>query len=148
MSAAANEIILDASTPAKAAKAEPAKLVAVPKPAASMQPVFVKWTMLILPPVLGVLLFIGVWALIAGSNPNLPGPGKTWVSAVQVFSDPFYQKGPNDQGIGWNILASLKRVGIHRASSYHFCRTSWLGNRASASMPARPRVSRRLLTWS
>jgi len=29
-----------------------------------------------------------------------------------VFSDPFYRKGPNDQGIGWNILMSLQRVGI------------------------------------
>jgi len=25
---------------------------------------------------------------------------------------PFYQNGPNNQGIGWNILASLTRVGI------------------------------------
>jgi nitrate/nitrite transport system permease protein len=87
-------------------------LVVVPKPKSSMKPVFMKWTMLFLPPLLGVLVFLGVWALIAGASPNLPGPGKTWVSAVQVFSDPFYQKGPNDQGIGWNILASLKRVGI------------------------------------
>ena len=29
-----------------------------------------------------------------------------------MFSDPFYRKGPNDQGIGWNILLSLQRVGI------------------------------------
>jgi nitrate/nitrite transport system permease protein len=29
-----------------------------------------------------------------------------------VFSDPFYSKGPNDQGIGWNVLASLERVGL------------------------------------
>ncbi|MEO8102411.1 MAG: nitrate ABC transporter permease [Betaproteobacteria bacterium] len=77
-----------------------------------MKPALMKWTMVFLPPLLGVLVFLGVWALVAGSSPNLPGPGKTWVSAVQVFSDPFYQKGPNDQGIGWNILASLKRVGI------------------------------------
>ena len=37
---------------------------------------------------------------------------KTWQSAVEVFSDPFYRNGPNDQGIGWNVLASLQRVGI------------------------------------
>jgi nitrate/nitrite transport system permease protein len=35
-----------------------------------------------------------------------------WDSAVKLFSDPFYRKGPNDQGIGWNIIASLQRVGI------------------------------------
>jgi nitrate/nitrite transport system permease protein len=29
-----------------------------------------------------------------------------------VFSDPFYSNGPNDQGVGWNILSSLKRVAM------------------------------------
>jgi nitrate/nitrite transport system permease protein len=29
-----------------------------------------------------------------------------------LFAHPFYDNGPNDQGIGWNILYSLYRVGI------------------------------------
>jgi nitrate/nitrite transport system permease protein len=66
----------------------------------------------IAPPVLGMLLFLGVWALIAQSNSQLPSPIKTWASAVNLFSKPFYINGPNDQGIGWNILSSLQRVGI------------------------------------
>lgn len=66
----------------------------------------------LLPPIIGLALFTGVWALIAHSSPNLPGPVKTWNSAIELFSDPFYQKGPNDQGIGWNILKSLSRVGL------------------------------------
>jgi nitrate/nitrite transport system permease protein len=66
----------------------------------------------VLPPVLGFALFIGAWALFAQTAGTLPSPAKTWASAVNVFSNPFYQKGPNDQGIGWNILSSLKRVGI------------------------------------
>ncbi len=69
----------------------------------------VKW---LVPPVLGLALFIGLWALVSQTSPQLPGPLKTWVSAQQLFSDPFYNNGPNDQGIGWNILASLQRVGI------------------------------------
>jgi nitrate/nitrite transport system permease protein len=77
-----------------------------------MKPVLIRAVMALLPPLLGVLLFIGVWAIVANTSPNLPGPGTTWISAVQVFSDPFYIKGPNDQGIGWNIVYSLKRVGI------------------------------------
>ena len=110
MSAAANEIIADAPVPAT--KTEPAKLLVVPQAKGSMRPAIMRIVMAILPPFLGVLLFIGVWAIVSQTSPNLPGPGKTWVSAVQVFSDPFYIKGPNDQGIGWNILNSLKRVGI------------------------------------
>ena len=64
------------------------------------------------PPMLGVLLFIGIWSLISLTSPQLPSPAKTWVSAVDVFSHPFYRKGPNDQGIGWNVLMSLSRVGV------------------------------------
>ncbi|MFO1434800.1 MAG: nitrate ABC transporter permease [Candidatus Competibacteraceae bacterium] len=57
-------------------------------------------------------MFIAGWALLSRHNPQFPGPLKTWVSAVELFSDPFYRHGPNDQGIGLNILSSLKRVGI------------------------------------
>jgi nitrate/nitrite transport system permease protein len=65
----------------------------------------------IVPPALGLLLFVLFWAQISSFS-GLPGPFKTWHSAVQLFSDPFYQKGPNDQGIGWNVLRSLSRVGM------------------------------------
>ena len=65
-----------------------------------------------LPSVLGILLFIAVWALISQSTNSLPGPTKVFASAIHLFSDPFYDNGPNDKGIGWNILASLSRVGI------------------------------------
>jgi nitrate/nitrite transport system permease protein len=64
-----------------------------------------------LPAILGLAFFIGVWALVSQTS-TLPGPVKTWDAAVEVFSDPFYVKGPNDQGIGWNILNSLQRVGL------------------------------------
>lgn len=66
----------------------------------------------VLPPLLGIGMFILVWGLVAQTSNNLPGPVKTWDSAVVLFSDPFYQKGPNDQGIGWNVLNSLGRVGV------------------------------------
>ena len=70
---------------------------------------FFKW---LIPPVFGILLLIAIWALISYQTPNLPGPVKTWNSAVTLFSDPFYDNGPNDKGVGWNILASLQRVGL------------------------------------
>ena len=66
----------------------------------------------VLPPVFGILLLLAVWTLISHQSPNLPGPLKTWHSAVELFSDPFYDHGPNDKGIGWNILASLQRVAL------------------------------------
>jgi nitrate/nitrite transport system permease protein len=63
------------------------------------------------PPLLGLALVIGVWALVAMKSSDFP-PAKTLDAAVVLFSDPFYRNGPNDQGIGWNILSSLKRVAI------------------------------------
>jgi nitrate/nitrite transport system permease protein len=66
----------------------------------------------ILAPFLGFGVFLLVWQIVAQSGGQIPGPAKVWDAAVKVFADPFYQKGPNDQGIGWNIISSLKRVGI------------------------------------
>ncbi len=66
----------------------------------------------VVPPLLGLLLLVGIWALVASKSSGFPGPAQTWDAAVKVFADPFYQNGPNDQGIGWNVLTSLKRVGI------------------------------------
>ena len=64
-----------------------------------------------LPPVLGIALLALIWELVSmRSSSGLPGPWETFKQAVQVFSDPFYRKGPNDQGIGWNVLSSLQRV--------------------------------------
>ena len=67
---------------------------------------------LLLPPLLGLAAFVGVWALVSKSSPQLPGPAVVFDAAVKLFADPFYRNGPNDQGIGWNILFSLERVGI------------------------------------
>lgn len=66
----------------------------------------------VVPPLLGIVLFIGVWALIATKSEGLPGPVSTWAAALELFANPFYDNGPNDMGIGWNILHSLGRVGI------------------------------------
>jgi len=64
------------------------------------------------PPLLGIALFLGLWALVAARSEGLPGPLSTWQAALTLFADPFYDNGPNDMGIGWNILNSLGRVGV------------------------------------
>ena len=67
----------------------------------------------VLPPVLGFGVLVLIWELIAmKSTTGFPAPLKVWQQALVVFSDPFYSKGPNDQGVGWNVLASLKRVAL------------------------------------
>jgi nitrate/nitrite transport system permease protein len=65
-----------------------------------------------LPPVLGIAVLVLVWQIVSIKNSGIPTPMATLAEAVKVFSDPFYIKGPNDQGIGWNLLSSLQRVAI------------------------------------
>ena len=65
-----------------------------------------------LPPILGIALLILVWQIVSQQTSGFPSPSATFTQAVHVFSDPFYQKSLNDQGIGWNVLSSLKRVGM------------------------------------
>ena len=71
------------------------------------------WIGMILPPILGIALLRGTVgagvddvAAASVTGEDVPFRGGRY-SAI-----PFYSKGPNDQGIGWNILASLSRVGI------------------------------------
>ncbi|MBK8888894.1 MAG: nitrate ABC transporter permease [Dechloromonas sp.] len=66
----------------------------------------------VLPPLLGMLILIGIWYVATQKGGSIPGPVQTWDAAAKLFADPFYRNGPNDQGIGWNVLSSLQRVGI------------------------------------
>jgi nitrate/nitrite transport system permease protein len=68
--------------------------------------------MAVLPPALGLVFLTLVWQILSVKSSGIPSPLVTLKEAIVVFSDPFYQKGPNDQGIGWNILASLQRVAV------------------------------------
>jgi nitrate/nitrite transport system permease protein len=66
----------------------------------------------VVPALLGFALFVLAWQFLSQINNQFPSPAKVFAAATKLFADPFYSKGPNDQGIGWNILSSLKRVGI------------------------------------
>ncbi|MEN9374649.1 MAG: hypothetical protein RIR79_2201 [Pseudomonadota bacterium] len=67
----------------------------------------------IIPPVVGLGVLVGIWALISiGTSSSIPSPMETLQQAITLFSDPFYRNSPNDQGVGWNVLASLERVAI------------------------------------
>jgi nitrate/nitrite transport system permease protein len=113
---------LDAAAEAAAPRATPVAKPAAPLPAPApvaraerppREPF--DWRelfMRVLPPVLGMALLIGVWALLTMNSTSFPSPAVTFDAAVKLFADPFYSKGPNDQGIGWNILFSLQRVAV------------------------------------
>ncbi|WP_119155784.1 nitrate ABC transporter permease [Caldimonas tepidiphila] len=98
--------------PAAEPVAKPApRAAAVPAPASAPFDWRGLW-LAVIPPVAGLALLIGIWALLTAGSSSFPGPAATFDAAVQLFADPFYRNGPNDQGIGWNILNSLQRVAV------------------------------------
>jgi len=106
---AADEPVAEAPAAAVPAAVKPA---AVPAPRARPRRDWRALWLQILPPVFGLGLLVGIWALLTIKGGNFPTPLQTWQSAVDLFADPFYRRGPNDQGIGWNILFSLQRVAV------------------------------------
>ncbi|MFJ9450220.1 nitrate ABC transporter permease [Herbaspirillum sp. NPDC101397] len=96
---------------AAASVAAPAPAVKKVKAAKRNLP-FAGWFMKVLPPLTGLAFLVLVWQIVAAKTGNFPTPLVTLQEAIKLFSDPFYRTGPNDQGIGWNVLASLQRVAI------------------------------------
>lgn len=62
---------------------------------------------------LSVLIALLVWEVLASQGilgKNFPGSIKTIQELIWWLSDPFFNNGPNDLGIGTNLLISLRRV--------------------------------------
>lgn len=112
------EAVADERAAARApAAAKPTAVAAAPTPEVSVKAPRVPFdfrglALKVLPPLFGIALLIGVWALLTIKSSSFPTPLQTFDAAVKLFADPFYSKGPNDQGIGWNILFSLQRVAV------------------------------------
>lgn len=62
-----------------------------------------------------LVAWLVVWELLVRNGVVgvlTPSPGKVLDRLIDVFSDPFFRRGINDVGIGWQLLASLRRVMI------------------------------------
>lgn len=65
----------------------------------------------ILLPALGFLGIIALWWIVALARQELmPTPVEALVKNADYILNPFYERGPGDLGIGWLLLASLRRV--------------------------------------
>jgi nitrate/nitrite transport system permease protein len=73
------------------------------------KPLLLRDTVLL--PILGFVGLIALWWIVALFRRDLmPTPYEALVSNFHFIAHPFYQSGPGDLGIGWLILASLRRV--------------------------------------
>jgi nitrate/nitrite transport system permease protein len=60
---------------------------------------------------LGVMALIAFWSMVSQYTDNdLPNPTTTLAVFWELISDPFYDYGPNDKGIGLQLWNSLLRV--------------------------------------
>lgn len=60
-----------------------------------------------------LVLLLGLWEYAVQAEwvlKLLPPPSRVAVDFWTAIIDPFYDNGPNDKGIGWNLLSSLRRV--------------------------------------
>lgn len=58
---------------------------------------------------MGILLAIWQTVTIV-TNSDIPGPMATWTVFKELMAEPFYDRGPNDKGIGNQLGSSLIRV--------------------------------------
>lgn len=58
----------------------------------------------------GFAILLGIWAVVSGVSQSLPGPFTTLKTLARMLADPFYDNGPNDKGIGIQLISSIVRV--------------------------------------
>lgn len=66
-----------------------------------------------LPPLITIAVLLFVWQVLCSQDgASLPPPSKVLKDTWELIRDPFFDNGGTDVGLFWQILASLKRVGI------------------------------------
>lgn len=60
---------------------------------------------------IGLIALVALWWAASRRSPELPSPDAAWRALRTMLSDPFYDNGPNDKGIGRQLATSLGRVG-------------------------------------
>ncbi|NEQ18715.1 MAG: nitrate ABC transporter permease [Microcoleus sp. SIO2G3] len=62
-------------------------------------------------PLVGFLGVIAIWWIIALANHELmPTPTEALAANLDYILNPFFQRGPGNLGIGWLLIASIRRV--------------------------------------
>jgi nitrate/nitrite transport system permease protein len=58
----------------------------------------------------GIAVFVAVWGIVSTRVTNLPGPVVVFDELRVQLSQPFHDGGPNDKGIGLELITSLRQV--------------------------------------
>lgn len=108
MPAAKDDVVV--AGPFKPRKAEIVPLAVAPK-SFDMRAVATRVAQNVLPPLVVLLIFLGLWqAIFSGPDSSLPPPSEVWAQSHDLIVDPFFVYGSQDIGLGWRVLVSLQRV--------------------------------------
>ncbi len=67
----------------------------------------------IVAPIIAITVFLVIWQIFSFSpDANLPGPIKVIEQTWELIINPFFDKGPTNKGLFWQIFASLQRVAM------------------------------------
>ncbi|MDB5570001.1 MAG: cmpB 1 [Hyphomicrobiales bacterium] len=107
---------LQPSAPAPAPKA-PAVVVKLPTPPspfmARLAPMLRSLATNVVPPLVMTLALLLVWQILCGKpGATLPSPLTVWTEANDLITQPFFNMGSQDIGLGWRVMVSLQRVMI------------------------------------
>ena len=65
----------------------------------------------------GAAVVVALWQLASMRSTDLPTPVETLAKLLELLRTPFADNGPNDKGIGLQLLTSLRRVGTGFAAA-------------------------------
>ena len=99
------------------AVAQPVSLPAMDKPPAAWKPRVLSIASTIGWGLVGTAFFVALWQFASMRTSDLPSPSDTASTLQRLLSDPFYDHGPNDKGVGTQLLISLGRVGLGFAAA-------------------------------
>ncbi|NJO40089.1 MAG: nitrate ABC transporter permease [Cyanobacteria bacterium CRU_2_1] len=106
-----------------------------------LRPAFLRDAILL--PLLGFAFLIALWWVVATFVTTLlPTPAEAFIDNLDYILNPFYRRGPGDLGIGWLLLASLRRVftGFLLGSLVAVPIGFWIGASKKAMMAINPIV--------
>jgi len=65
-------------------------------------------------PLLALVILLGGWQILSslGKTGQIPAPLQVVQDTLPLIVDPFFDRGANDKGLGWQLLTSLGRVAI------------------------------------
>ncbi len=101
------------AAPAETLASTPVAAPTAPRLASRILPKLRHTANVVVPPALLVLALLGIWEYAAsGPDASLPPPSVVWSSAGELITNPFYDRGGLDKGLGLHLMASLERVAV------------------------------------